>query len=146
MPVRPTADVSISSPDAPPAPSGGGGSSAGSGGSGGGGSTVKEKPGSSPTGHYSTGMYPVLRGTPDRVEYGPPVKVGPRDTVTIEPVSNNTVDCFYSAVSPDAAKFGPRSRMAPAAVPRSVRVRNLNEIGVYSTVVGEGVLIEHQRG
>lgn len=146
MPLKPVADISVT--DSSSYGSGGGGVSSGSGGSGssGGGSTMREKPGSSPTQHFSTGMYQVVRGAADRAEYGPPVKVGPRDTVTIEPISNNTVDCFYSTTSPDAAKFGPRSRMAPSAVPRSVRVRNLNEIGVYSTVAGEGVLIDHQRG
>jgi hypothetical protein len=107
---------------------------------------VKEKAGSSPTAKFSTGLLLVVRLTPDRPEYGPPIKVGPRDVVTIEPIPTNTVNVFYATASPDAAKMGPRASLAPSAVPRGVRVRNLNEIGVYSTVIGEGVIIDLQRG
>jgi len=92
-------------------------------------------------------MFVVTRLTPDRVEYGPAVLIGPNDIVTVSPIPSNTVNCFYStAGGPDAAKFGPRVVLASAGVPRIVKVRNLNEIGVYSTVVGEGVTIDVQFG
>jgi hypothetical protein len=100
----------------------------------------------SPTRSFSTGMYPVVRGTPDRVEYGPPVQIGPRDTVQISPIATNTTNCFYATGSPDAAKTGPRIVLTATSNPRVVRVRNLNEIGLYSTVPGEGITIDVQRG
>lgn len=124
---------------------GGGAAPGGAGGAGTGGGAAAA-PGSPATAHYSTGLYEVKRDANDRVNFGPPVEIGPRDTVTIAPIPTNTVNCFYSTASPDAAKFGPRSALAPSAQPRTARVRNLNEIGVYSTVVGEGVTIEVQRG
>lgn len=127
-----------------PSGSGGAGGSGGSGGSGGGVGSSSARP--SPTRSYSTGMYTVVRSAAfDRVEYGPPIDVGPNDTVIVAPVPTNTTNCFYSTSSPDAAKTGPRVVQAPSGVPRLVRVRNLNEIGVYSTVAGEGVTIDHQR-
>jgi hypothetical protein len=133
-------------------PSGGGSAgsagSAGSGTGGGGGvgSPVAPTLGPSPTRSFSTGMYPVLRGALDRVEYGPPVAIGPRDTVEVSPNASNASNCFYSTSGPDAAKTGPRILLTPTSNPRVVRVRNLNEIGVYSGTVGEGVTIDVQRG
>jgi hypothetical protein len=146
MPIRPVVDIVPVEPVSP-AGSGGAPSGAPSGGSGsgGGGGTVKESPGSSPTAKFSTGLLQVVRLAADRPEYGPPIKVGPKDTVSIAPIPTNTVNCFYATASADAAKQGPRAVLAPTAVPRSVRVRNLNEIGVYSSVIGEGVIIDLER-
>jgi hypothetical protein len=147
MPVRPTADIeSPSFPTSGAASGSGGGSGSGGSGSGtGSGSAGTPQSAAAATRSFSTGLYRVVRGAADRAEYGPPVKLGPRDTATIEPLATNTVNCFYGT-TPDGAKFGPFSVLAPAGVPRTVRVRNLNEINVYSTVVGEGVVLDVQRG
>jgi hypothetical protein len=124
-----------------PAGSSGGGSG-GSGGSGGTGAA----PSAPPVQSFSSQVYTVTRKTADRSEFGPGITVAPRDLVTVSALSNNTVTAFISIASgPESAKSGPNIPFTPSSFPRNVRVRNLNEIGVYSTVVGEGVTIEHQK-
>jgi len=91
------------------------------------------------------GLYQVTRTAADRAESGPAVVVGPNDTVTITPIPTNTQNCFFSVFGAVSAKSGPNVTMAATANPRTVKVRNLNEIWVYSTVVNEGVYIDHQR-
>lgn len=144
MPIAPGAGDSGGGSSSSPA-SGGGGSVGSSGGSGGGGGGV-----GSPTvfrsSHNSTGQYIVTRGTVDRVEYGPPIEVDPRDSVTITALATNAVNCFYSTAGTDGAKTGPRVPLTPSGNPRTVRVRKLNEIGVYSPNPGEGVILEVLRG
>lgn len=154
----------------PSAPSGGrtstggstsGGSSAPSG-SGGGGGTVLASgggsafvvntvqltgPGSGATRYQSTGMFTVTRQTADRCEFGPPVDVPVGAVVSVAPIPSNTVSVGVSiGAGFEAAKGGPRILLAPAGNPRTVKVRNLREIGVYSANVGEGVTIDIQEG
>lgn len=122
---------------------GGGGSTSASGG--GGGSQVSiTPPGGGVTGGAGTGIYQVVRGTPDRVEYGPPRRISTGDIVTVTPIGTNANAVQVSTQSPDAAKFGPYILMSPTANPRQLRVRNLNEIGMYTTHIGEGITIDVQ--
>jgi hypothetical protein len=86
-------------------------------------------------------MFSVVRLTPDRTEYGPTVFVNPDDQVTVIPRRSNTVDCFISTSGNSDAKFEPRLELTKTDNPVTVSVASLKEIGVYSTVVGEGVLI-----
>lgn len=90
-------------------------------------------------------MYTVTRTAADRAESGPSVIVGPNDIVTVSPIPTNTQNCFFSPFGDVAAKKGPNVTLTATANPRSVKVRNLNEIWVYSTVIGEGVYVDHQR-
>lgn len=74
---------------------------------------------------------------------GPNRFVLPDETVEITPFPSNTVACFVSANTPEMAKFGPsRIFLAPTALPRPVAVKSLNELWLYSTVTGEGIIIE----
>jgi hypothetical protein len=83
---------------------------------------------------------PVKRQTPDRAVSGPGYEVPEGGIVEISPLSNNTVDVFFSTVGPDAVTgTGARTKLITTALPRRVRVRNLSDIWVYSANVGEGV-------
>lgn len=137
----------FSSPSGGSGPAGGAGGAAGGAGGGGGDGGGVGAPVQQANRASSTGLFIVTRQTADRVEFAQAFQIGANDIVTITPIFTNTVNCFYStAGGPDAAKIGPRIVLAPAANPRPVKVRNLNEIGVYSTVVGEGVSIDVQFG
>lgn len=130
-----------------------GGAAGGAGGAGGsssGGSAAAPPvpgPGSAATTKSFTGMFQVVRGIADRSEFGPPVDVPPGAVVSIAAIPTNTVNAFASiGAGFEAAKAGPRFTLAAAGNPRTVKVRNLREIGVYSIVVGEGVTIDIQEG
>lgn len=141
--------VAAPPPGSPPAAGQGGAGAAGSGSGGGSGSFAPPSvgPGSSATHGQFTGMYQVTRQTADRVEFGPPVDVPPGAIVSVSPISTNTVTAFVSVNAGfEAAKGGPRIGFSTTANPRTVKVRNLREIGVYSTAVGEGVTIDIQEG
>jgi hypothetical protein len=149
MTFRPTSDTSGggSTGFGSTAPSGGATSS-------GGGSTsssstapaVVPNPGTGATAKQNFGLYQIVRGTLDRSEYGPPIDVPPGAVVSIAPIPSNLVNCFFSTMGFEAAKGGPRIALAPTGNPRTVKVRNLREIGVYSANVGEGVTIDIQEG
>ncbi len=123
--------------------SSGGSSGGGSGSSSGGGAPIA--PLAQQNKGQGMGLYQVTRTAADRAESGPAVVVGPNDTVTVTPLPTNTQNCFFSTFGATSAKSGPNVTMAATANPRTVKVRNLNEIWVYSTVQGEGVYIDHQR-
>lgn len=92
-----------------------------------------------------TGDIPIVRKTPDRAVSGPGRYVAPDEIVEYAPQTSagavNTADCFISTTSPEAAKNGPRTRVAPTNVPRQLNVQNLADINVYSSVVGEGISV-----
>ena len=95
------------------------------------------------------GVYGVFREAADVVVRGPAIPVAPGATVQLSPQTNagavNTADVFYAIGPGQAAKNGAnRVRVAAGSNPLSVRVRNLNEIQVYSSVVGEGFSITVQ--
>jgi hypothetical protein len=145
MPILPNDGGGPFEPPNPPAT--GGGSGSGSGGSGGssGGAGAPTPPLAQRNKGQSMGLYQVTRTAADRAESGPSVVVGPADVVTVTPVPTNTQNCFFSTFGATSARSGPNVTMAATANPRTVKVRNLNEIWVYSTVIGEGVYIDHQR-
>jgi len=102
----------------------------------------------------ANGAFIVQRGTPDRVEFGPAFQIGPRDIVQVSPLPTNfNVVQVATSGGPDMARIGPaffviqnpNAVNPPSIVPRIVRVRNLNEIGMYTGVIGEGILIEVQQ-
>jgi hypothetical protein len=121
--------------------SGGAGGAGSSGGSGGGGTTAQPGPGSGAASMISSMMFDVNRLAADRTEYGPPIFLGSNDSVSVMPKRSNTQPCFVSTGGNSDAKFPPRLQLASTDNPVPVGVRTLREIGVYSTVVGEGVTI-----
>lgn len=131
---------------------GGGSSGAPSGGAGGGGSapgggvsgtpTAQPGPGSGAASHISSQMIDVSRGAADRTEYGPAIFLGPNDSVQVMPRRSNTQPCFISTQgNSDAKSVGNRLQLSNTDNPVPVIVRTLREIGVYSTIPGEGVTI-----
>lgn len=124
------------------APSGGaGGSGGGSSGGVSGTPTAQPGPGSGAASQISSLMIDVVRLAADRSEYGPPIFLGPNDSVQIIPKRTNTQPCFVSTMGNSDAKNSPRIQLASTDPFLPVIVRTLREIGVYSTVVGEGVTI-----
>lgn len=126
----------------PPA-AGGSGSGSGSGKSGT--PTATPGPGSGGAKMIGSDMIDVSRLTPDRSEYGPPIFVNPDDQVFVVPRRSNTAHCFVSTGGSNDAKFPPRLELTNTDNPVQVSVQSLRQIGVYSTVVGEGVTIVLQR-
>lgn len=124
-------------------PSGSGGSAGSA--SGGSSSVAIPSPGSGGAAQLTNLMIDVSRLTADRTEYGPPIFVGPNDVVSVVPRRGNSADCFVSTMGNSDAKFPPRLQLKNTDNPVFVGVRTLKEIGVYSTVVGEGVTIMVQR-
>ncbi|HZU30974.1 MAG TPA: hypothetical protein VFB79_07665 [Candidatus Angelobacter sp.] len=120
-----------------PSAGGAGGSGSGSGSP----SVAIAGPGSGAAALIGSEMIPVVRLTPDRTEYGPPIFLGPNDQVNIVPNASNTQPVFVATGGNADAKFPPRVQLAATSNPISVKVRSLREIGVYSTVPGEGVTI-----
>lgn len=118
---------------------GGGGGAAGSGSPGS--PTAQPGPGGGAASLLSSQMFDVVRLTADRTEYGPPVFLGPNDTVSAMPKRSNTQPCFVATGGNSDAKFAPRLQLASTDNPVQLGVRTLKEIGVYSTVVGEGVTL-----
>jgi hypothetical protein len=70
----------------------------------------------------------------------PAVPLKPGDIVEVFPIPTNTQVAF-SALGPDAAKFGPRAYHAAAGNPSQYNVSNLAEIWVHASVNNEGVLL-----
>lgn len=74
---------------------------------------------------------------------GPNRYLAPDEIAEISPIPSNTANINISGNTPDDAKFGPRRIvLTPTALPRPVTLRSLNELWIYSTVTGEGVIIE----
>lgn len=140
MPFIPNFDSGPDAPDNPP-PSGGGGGGAGGGSGGSGGAPAQPGPGAGPASLLSSMMFEINRLTADRTEYGPGLQLGPNDVVQVTPKRSNGAAVFISTMGNSDAKFSPRLQLAPTDNPVTVLVRSLREIGVYSTVVGEGVMI-----
>jgi len=93
----------------------------------------------------ATASFVITVGASGRAEHGPPVHLSPRDVVSISALETNTNTVWYSTLGPpDAAKFGPRVALQVSSVPRVLRLRNLNEISVWTSFVGEGVVVEVQ--
>lgn len=143
MGITPPRDTggTFGTPSVPSAPAGGAGGGSGSGSSGSGTPTAQPGPGSGVSGQITSQMIDIVRLTPDRTEYGPPIFLGPNDSVSIMPKRSNTQPCFVSTMGNSDAKFPPRLQLAATDNPVPILVRTLREIGVYSTVVGEGVTL-----
>jgi hypothetical protein len=98
-----------------------------------------------------TFQVPVRRETADRAVRGPAYPVPRGAIVEVSPSgtiagADNTQNAFVSIVGPEAAQRGPRVILTPTGNPRQVKVENLAEVWVYSTVVGEGALITLRQG
>jgi hypothetical protein len=90
--------------------------------------------------------FPVPVPTPGQPVQGPLFNVPDGYYVEISPIPLNTLNCFFSTVSRQAAITGPRELVAPsAAVPRQIDTRNLGDIWVNSAVANEGVQITVRR-
>jgi len=83
----------------------------------------------------------VERKTADRATNGPDYNILPGWQVFVKAKPTNTVNASVSTRSPEHAKAGKAIVFTASGVPQRVSVRNLNELWVYSTVVGEGVEI-----
>jgi hypothetical protein len=79
-------------------------------------------------------MFRVVRLTPDRTEYGPPVFVNVNDEVMIQPIRTNTGPVFIATSGNSDATDNPIT----------LSVSTLKEIGVYGAI-GDGVVIVLQR-
>lgn len=143
MPLVPGGDSGF-----PAGGSAGQGSGAGSGGggtappgAGGGGVPAIPGPGGGLAKRIGSQMFRVVRLTPDRTEYGPTVFVNADDQVFVVPLRSNTANVFVATSGNSDAKFDPRLELTKTDNPVEANVQSLKEVGVYSTVIGEGVLI-----
>lgn len=84
---------------------------------------------------------PILRrADADRAVNGPDLPVPPGAIVEVSYIPGQTVTAYVSTTGADAAKAGgPRTAFTATSIPRPINVRNLSELWVYSSVVGEGL-------